>query len=210
MFPLLTCQQALLLTRATRACRLSSISCYISACLGVEWQTPNACSGSVVFLLCGPCQVENRTFVAHLREVFLPRAQMGSFPRGASHLLVIVPDHFHIANYFNQSFSHMDSFLALVESYPPPPFFFSPVKFPIYRQAGSFLVGKGKVIAWKRNKSSLAFLCKMRSGNPGPVLDQGLMNISGGVFSFKSLFSGFNHRPQWLQDPSKLDDPRFQ
>lgn len=48
-------------------------------------------------------------FVAHLREVFLPGAQMGNVPWGASRLLVIVPDHFRIPNYFNLSFSHMDS-----------------------------------------------------------------------------------------------------
>lgn len=72
--------------------------------------------GSVVFPLCGLCKLENCTFVAHLREVLLPRAQMGSFPWGASRVLVIVPDHFHIPNYFNQSFSHMDSFLSLVDS----------------------------------------------------------------------------------------------
>lgn len=93
----------------------------------MESGTLNARSGSVVFPLCGLRKLENRTFVAHLREVFLPRAQMGNCPRGASRLLVIVPDHFHIPNYFNQSFSHMDSFLSLVDSLP----FFSPVKFQI-------------------------------------------------------------------------------
>lgn len=72
----------------------------------------------VVFPLCGLRKLENRTFVVHLREVFHPRTQMGNFPQGASRLLVIVPDHFHIPNYFNQSFSHMNSFLSLAYSHP--------------------------------------------------------------------------------------------
>lgn len=72
---------------------------------------PDARPGSVVFPLCGLRKLGKKShfFMAHLREVFLPRAQMGDVPWGASRLLVIVPDHFRIPNYFNQSFSHMDS-----------------------------------------------------------------------------------------------------
>lgn len=93
---------------------------HIACLLGVFFGgVGGVCSGSVVFPLCGLRKLENRTFfVAHPREVFLPRTQMGDFPWGAWRLLVIVPDHFHIPNYFNQAFSHMDSFLSLVS--PPP------------------------------------------------------------------------------------------
>lgn len=47
--------------------------------------------------------------VVDLREVFLPARRWEIFPGAPCALLVIVPHHFHIPNYFNQSFSHMDS-----------------------------------------------------------------------------------------------------
>lgn len=120
-------------------------------------------------------------FVAHLREVFLPRTQMESFPQGTSRLLVIVPDHFHIPNYFNQSFSHMDSFLSLVRSHPL--FFSCEISNSPTGRWFSGWQGEG-------HQSSLAFLCEMRSAWPRrcssrPCSEQRLMNISGGMSSFK-------------------------
>lgn len=83
--------------------------------------TPNARLGSCAFLRCvAPCvKPENR----HCRgesEGGLPSSRtdggggvggLGDFPWGTVRLLVIVPDHFHIPNYFNQAFLHMDSSL---------------------------------------------------------------------------------------------------
>lgn len=72
--------------------------------------TPNVCLG----LLCFGCvacvnSAKNR---GESEEGLSPHAQMGNFPSGQFvHLLVIVPDHFHIPNFFNQSFIHMDSSL---------------------------------------------------------------------------------------------------
>lgn len=123
--------------------------------------------------LCGPRKLENRTFVAHLREVFLPRTQMGDFPWGASRLLVIVPDHFHIPNCFNQSFSHMDSFLYLMD--PPLFFFFSPVKLMIH---GGFQIHGGKAIARKQNKSNSAFALRAEEPSAPQVLTRALLGAA--------------------------------
>lgn len=76
--------------------------------------TPNARLGSVCFCAVWPCvKLENR----HCRgesEGGLPSSHTDGgrdFPWGTVRLLVIVPDHFHIPNYFNQAFLHMDSSL---------------------------------------------------------------------------------------------------
>lgn len=167
--------RSLLLTRATHACRPRGWG-VVSATYRPVWGSnggPLSARSGSRFVACVNWKIallrRNRgrsSSLAHRWEIF---------PGGAWRLLVIVPDHFHIPNYFNQSFSHMDSFLSLVVSLP----LFSSCE----------VSGSG---CW--GGSNLALFRELRSSRPSRYSssrcwEQRLVNIGGGVLSFLNSIS---------------------